>query len=98
MRSYTPKEIKSTMLLLDVRTKEEWDFVHIKDSLHIPLDVLEKNLNKIDKTKEVVVFCHHGYRAMIGTGILLKKGFNAAYMDGGIDIWAEQIDQSMKRY
>ena len=86
------------MLLLDVRTKEEWDFVHIKNSLHISIDVLEKNLDKIDKSKEIVVFCHHGYRAMIGTDILLKKGFNAAYMEGGIDAWAEQVDSSLKRY
>lgn len=98
MKSYLPKEINSNMLLLDVRTKEEWDFVHIKNSLHMPLDVLERNLDKIDKTKEVVVLCHHGYRAMIGAGILLKNGFNAAYMEGGIDAWSEQIDPSLKRY
>lgn len=98
MKSYTVKQINSSMLLLDVRTKEEWNFVHIKNSLHIPLDVLEENLSKIDKTKEVVVLCHHGYRAMIGTDILLKKGFNAAYMVGGIDSWVEQVDSSLKRY
>lgn len=98
MKSYLPKEIKSNMLLLDVRTKEEWDFVHIQSSLHIPLDVLEENLDKIDKSKEVVVFCHHGYRAMIACDILLKKGFNVAYLEGGIDSWAEQVDSNMKRY
>ena len=98
MKSYLPKEIKSTMLLLDVRTKEEWDFVHIKNSLHISIDVLEKNLDKIDKSKEIVVFCHHGSRAFMAAQFLTSKGFNVGYMEGGIEEWALKIDKSLKRY
>ena len=99
MKVYRVEDVKfKDVVLLDVRTKEEWEYVHIKGALHIPLDELEDRFNELDKKKEIVVFCHHGGRALMAARFLSSKGFNAGYMEGGIDEWALKIDKSLKRY
>ena len=51
-------------------------------------------------TKEpLVVMCHHGARSQTVVDFLRSAGFdNAVNLDGGIDAWACEIDQSMRRY
>ena len=46
-----------------------------------------------------VVICHHGARSQMVVDFLRNAGFdNAVNLDGGIDAWACEIDQSMRRY
>ena len=46
MKVYRVEDVKvRDVVLLDVRTKEEWEYVHIKGVLHIPLDELEDKFN-----------------------------------------------------
>jgi rhodanese-related sulfurtransferase len=51
-------------------------------------------------TKEpLVVVCHHGARSQMVVDFLRDAGFdNAINLDGGIDAWACEVDQSMRRY
>ena len=47
----------------------------------------------------LVVICHHGARSQMVVDFLRSAGFdNAINLDGGIDAWACDIDQSMPRY
>ena len=99
MKVYQVEDVKvGDVILLDVRTKEEWEYVYIKGALHIPLDELEDRFNELDKKKKIVVFCHQGGRALMAAQFLSSTGFNAGYMKGGIDEWALKIDKGLKRY
>ena len=80
------------ILFLDVRTRQE--FVNegrIKNTLLIPVSVLERRLSKIDqhKEKKIIVYCRSGRRSQIATDILINNNFNAFNMDGGFLAWKE---------
>jgi hypothetical protein len=47
----------------------------------------------------LVVICHHGARSQMVVDFLRDAGFdNAVNLDGDIDAWACEVDQSMRRY
>lgn len=71
------KEIKGgRYLLLDVRNNTEYENGHIKGSIHIPLNVLEKNIYQISKEADYMIYCGGGYRSMIAASMLKSKGFD----------------------
>lgn len=76
-------------LLIDVRTQEEWDEVHIPGTVLIPLDELPDRLDEIPRERDIVVVCRSGNRSEEGAAILLKAGFKSVVgMDGGIKQWS----------
>ncbi|ABP94955.1 Rhodanese domain protein [Metallosphaera sedula] len=78
---------RSNILVLDIRTPQEYVEHHIPGSLLIPMDYLEV-LQEYFSDKEVAVICEHGNRARYATyGMphLYKK--KAIYMIGGIVGW-----------
>lgn len=76
------------VFLLDVRTKEEYNEVHIKDAHLIPVRELEQNTDKIPKDKKVIVYCASGKRSSKACKILKDKGLKELYnVEGGINKW-----------
>lgn len=67
--------IANGAVILDVRTKEEYQQGHIKDSLNIPLDKLENNIKKLNKNKVIITCCASGGRSSVAKGILKNHGF-----------------------
>jgi rhodanese-related sulfurtransferase len=97
MKQYSPKQVaelvkQQSVILLDVRTLEERNHRHIKGSLHIPLNDLVEKLSLLEKhrDKEIVCYCHSGSRSFTAAAILIKNGFNAVNMKGGIAEWNYQ--------
>jgi rhodanese-related sulfurtransferase len=68
--------------------------------VHIPLDRLPSAHNRIERTKPVVIYCHHGIRSAVAVAYLSDThGFNNLYnLEGGIHAWAVEIDGSMLCY
>ncbi len=51
-------------IVLDVRTRREWNNGHIKKSIHIPLDELKTRLPEIKKlNKPIITVCESGVRS-----------------------------------
>jgi phage shock protein E len=64
------------MLYLDVRTLEEYQERHLKNSKHIPLDSLSARFVELGpKTEPIAVFCRSGRRSGIARELLLGAGF-----------------------
>jgi len=59
---------------------------------------LEKNIDKIPKNKEIVIYCHHGNRSFEAAKILAEKGFNVKSLVGGIDAWSRLVDKNIPQY
>jgi len=77
-------------LLIDVRTEEEYASFHIPETLSIPLDVLEDQLQYLPTNLDLVVVCRTGNRSADGREVLLEAGFlRVTSMDGGVIDWAE---------
>lgn len=69
--------------ILDVRTDIEYERGHIKNVIHILLDELRQNLDKLDKSKEIYVHCYTGLRSYIACMILKQNGYNVKNVIGG---------------
>jgi len=83
------------VLLLDVRTKEEFSEERIKNALNIPVQELEKRLDELKKYKnfEIIVYCRSGARSRRASEILVKNGFKFVYnLSGGIIEWKKQFE------
>ena len=83
-QAQTLLENDQNVTLLDVRTVEEFKTGHLRDAQLIPLSVLEKNLDKIDKSRKVIVYCRTGNRSVAASRILEKNGFVPLNVKNGI--------------
>ncbi len=70
-------------LIIDVRTKEEYQQGHIKGSINVPLNVLTANLSKIKTNKPIITCCASGMRSASAKSMLVAKGYKEVYNGGG---------------
>ena len=78
------------LILLDVRTVEEYQSGHIRDSINIPHDKLIQNINVLDKyrNQSIVVFCRSGRRAQLVINALIENKFDQILdVDGDMLAW-----------
>ena len=74
--------ISNGAIILDVRTKGEYQSGHVKNSLNIPVDKLQQNLKKLNKDKPIITCCASGARSASARKILLSNGFEQVYNGG----------------
>jgi NADPH-dependent 2,4-dienoyl-CoA reductase/sulfur reductase-like enzyme/rhodanese-related sulfurtransferase/TusA-related sulfurtransferase len=75
-------------IILDVRTKGEYEARRIEGSTNIPLHELRNRLNDLSKDKPIIVYCEVGYRSYLATRILMQRGFNEVYeLTGGFKLY-----------
>lgn len=70
-------------VLLDVRTAQEYERGHFEGSVHVPLDTLRMNLDKLDKSRPHYVNCQSALRSYIACRILSQNGFECYNLSGG---------------
>ena len=77
------------LLLLDVRTEEEWEMHHIPGATLMPMHTLLRRLSELDPARETVVICEHGIRSENVAHYLAKQAdfVNIATMVGGMSVW-----------
>ena len=94
-------------ILLDVREPHELDFAKLSDRrLQVtPMSELaQEGINALSESAQgqdaiIYVMCHHGNRSGQVTAWLTQQGWkNVFNVRGGIDEYAEQIDQSVGFY
>ncbi len=77
-------------LILDVRTKGEYESGHLKNALLIPVQDLSGSLDKLEKyrNEKILVYCASGNRSTVAANILIDAGFENIYnMRNGISEW-----------
>ena len=85
--------------VLDVREARELDICRLEGALHVPMAEIPAHTDDLPTNQLLVVICHHGARSQMVVDFLRNAGFdNAVNLDGGIDAWACEVDQSMPRY
>jgi len=78
------------VVILDVRSKEEYDQGHIAGAINVSYDNVEANLGKLTKYQKskVVVYCRSGRRAGIAEQILTDNGFtHLRHLTGDMNGW-----------
>lgn len=81
---------KRDIVLLDVRTPQEYAKGKIANSINVPVDVVRDKIAQVipDKEKTVYVYCLSGSRSMMAADALLKLGYKQVYsMTSGLLAW-----------
>lgn len=73
--------------ILDVREDIEVELGKIEPSVHIPVNDLRDNLDKLPKDKTIVVYCAVGVRGYIAARILTQEGFTVKNLIGGYQLY-----------
>lgn len=80
--------IKSDLIVLDVRTIDEFNSGSIDGALNIPLDELRSRVSELPRDKPIIVFCKVGLRGYLATRILMAAGiYDCRNLSGGYDTW-----------
>lgn len=79
------------VLLLDVRSEQEFQEGHIPGAQNIPHDLLPQQLSRLAsyKDKKVVLYCRSGRRSAMAAEVLEKGGFSKLYhLEGDMNGWS----------
>jgi sulfur-carrier protein adenylyltransferase/sulfurtransferase len=92
-------ENKEDFQLIDVREPHEYEISNLGGQL-IPLSEIPNSIDKIDRTKKVIIHCRSGARSGQAVQWLEKNhGFtNLINLQGGILAWSNQVDPSLPKY
>lgn len=75
-------------VLLDVRTRGEYEMGTIPGAINIDLNTIRDNLDRIPKGQKIIIFCQAGLRAYVGYRILANNGYKNIYdLSGGFKTW-----------
>jgi rhodanese-related sulfurtransferase len=89
--SVTPTEAQAASaagaMLLDVREYQEWMAGRVAGAVHVPMQDLPGRLDEIPRDRRVVCICRSGNRSGQVTSWLLKQGYDAVNMTGGMRAW-----------
>lgn len=83
------EDIKDS-LLIDVRSKEEFETETINGAVNIFTPELRQKYQELPKDKKIVLFCNTGFQSYVASRILIQRGFNNVYsLTGGITLYKE---------
>lgn len=97
----TSKEAKDMMdnskeiLILDVRTKEEYETKHIPGATLLPNETItEESVSAagLSTDNTILVYCRSGHRSKEASQKLADLGFNKVYDFGGINDWPYETE------
>jgi rhodanese-related sulfurtransferase len=74
--------ISSGAIIVDVRTKGEYQSGHLKNSINIPIDNLPQKIKKLNKNKPIITCCASGSRSASARRLLKSNGFEKVYNGG----------------
>lgn len=80
------------VLLLDVRTQEEFDEGHIAGALLIDMNdssFVENCKTRLDTSRPVAVYCRSGRRSARAASLLAAQGYEVTNLAGGVMSWQD---------
>ena len=100
-----PKELAEwlkhdkTVRLLDVRSREEFEAVHIEGSILMSQPLTQEIMAEGTNSRPLVVVDHQGKNGLDAAAYFMGHGLtNVRCLRGGIDAWAQEVDKGMRRY
>ena len=101
----SPKELSELVQhdkaakLVDVRSREEFEAVHIDGSILLSQPVMQQLMASGSNTDPIVVIDHAGKNGLDAAAYFMGHGLqNVRCLRGGIDAWAQEVDPKMRRY
>jgi rhodanese-related sulfurtransferase len=89
----------SSVRLLDVRSREEFEAVHIEGSVLLSQPTMREILAEGTNSRPLVIIDHQGKQALDAAAYFIGHGLqNVRALRGGIDAWARKVDPKLRRY
>jgi rhodanese-related sulfurtransferase len=89
----TLDELPADARILDVREQFEWDEGHIAGAVHVPMNEVPNRVtyqpDLISPDERVYVVCAVGGRSGQVTAWLVRNGYDAVNVAGGMHAWAD---------
>lgn len=90
IRQFTPEVLlqqveKHAVMLIDVRSKSEWNTGHHREAHHIPLGELPRALAGLPRDRPIAVYCQGGTRSAVASSLLSAAAIEAVNVPEG---WA----------
>lgn len=96
-KKITPTEAMEMMgddaIILDVRTKAEFDEGHIPSALLIPETEITQKAEELlpDMDQTILIYCRSGRRSALAAKELIQLGYTNVYDFGGILDWSGEV-------
>jgi rhodanese-related sulfurtransferase len=92
-------ERDKTIRLVDVRSREEFEAVHIEGSRLLSQDLMREIMADGSNTRPLIIIDHQGKQALDAAAYFMGHGLqNVHCLRGGLDAWAQEVDSKMPRY
>jgi len=87
--------IGGEVLVIDVRTTEEYRSGHIGGAVHVPYEIIGDKIAALsaDKERDIVLYCRSGRRSGIAQKALQGMGYTRVVNAGGIDEYRKVLGQ-----
>lgn len=90
--------LDKNVLLVDVRTADEYNLGTIPGAVNIPVDELRQRLPELPKDRPIVVTCAIGLRGYLAYRILVQHGYKEVKnLSGGYKTWSIATANPMSR-
>lgn len=84
-----------SIVLLDVRPKEEYEAGHIPGAISVPMEELEQRLGSLPQNVEIAAYCRGPYCVFAAQAVTLlqSEGFIAHRLEEGVHEWRQYNEQ-----
>ena len=90
---------EKSIRLLDVRSREEFEAVHIEGSVLMSQPVMQEIMAEGTNSRPLVIVDHQGGQGLDAAAYFLGHGLtNVRCLRGGIDAWSQEVDPKLARY
>jgi len=86
-KAHTLLNKSNNIILLDVRSKNEFQKDHIKGAIHIPREIWDVPNSYLNSERMTIVYSERGERSVEASRILAKRGFKILNLEGGMIFW-----------
>lgn len=83
-------------MLIDVRSKSEFERETIKGAVNIFTPELRERYKELPRDKKIILFCNTGFQSYVASRILIQRGFDNVYsLAAGITLYKELIKDKL---
>ena len=93
------RDADPALRLLDVRSREEFEAVHIEGSQLMAQPVVQEIMAEGSNDRPLVIIDHQGKTCLDAAAYFIGHGLkNVRALRGGLDAWSQEVDPSVRRY
>lgn len=81
---------REDVVIIDLREPQCYCQGHIPGAINIPFETLENGVKKINKDKQIILYCERGGRSFAAAKLLMDE-YNVKIVNGGIRLYKGKI-------